>query len=215
LRVFVPLVDAFAMFFKNTVIFALILSTSALMAGTVEAQTPEPSPSPTSEESPDTETPTEDEDTSESPDAETPTEDEEDSSDTPSDTPDDESSTEAEEPTTPVEAEPIFVLDEEGSLSDGDMTLPEDGSLYDIYSFEGKSGNIVNIAVESSEFDTYLVLIDDNQDIIDENDDIAQNNTNSALSEIVLPRDGLYRVVVNGYDKADRGNYRITIRVEN
>lgn len=207
------------MFFKNTAIFALILSISSLITGTVEAQTPEPSPSPTSEESPDAETPeesdaetpTEDEENpSESPDAETPTEDE----DT-SDTPDDESSTEVEEPTTPVPAEPIFVLEEEGSLSDGDMTLPEDGSLYDIYSFEGKSGNIVNITVESDDFDTYLVLIDDNQEIIDENDDIAENDTNSALSEIVLPRDGLYRVVVNGYDKADRGNYRITIRVEN
>ncbi|MFP4006591.1 MAG: PPC domain-containing protein [Spirulinaceae cyanobacterium] len=191
------------MMFKNTIIFALILSISSLMAGTVGAQSPEPSPSPTSEESPDAETPEESE-------AETPTEDE----DT-SDIPDEDSATEAEEATTPVPAEPIFVLEEEGSLSDGDMTLPEDDSLYDIYSFEGKRGNIVNITVESDDFDTYLVLIDDNQEIVDKNDDISQNNTNSALSEIVLPRDGLYRVVVNGYNKADRGNYRITIRVEN
>lgn len=176
------------MFFKNKLVFALILLILSLTTGAVGAQSPEPSPSPTSPESPEEETPTEAEDNAESPEEET--------------------------PTTPVPAEPIFVLEEEGSLSDGDMMLSEDGSLYDIYSFEGQSGNIVNITVESSEFDTYLVLIDDNQDIIGENDDIAQNNTNSALSEIILPRDGLYRVVVNGYDKADRGNYRITIRVE-
>ncbi|MEC4805246.1 MAG: PPC domain-containing protein [Jaaginema sp. PMC 1079.18] len=135
---------------------------------------------------------------------------------TPSSTPSTETPIEIDEEDaiTPIPTESIVVLEEEGVLSDGDMMLPDDGSLYDVYSFEGVEGDVAYIAVESEEFDTYLVLVGPDQKIVAENDDIAQENTNSELSNITLTSDGTYRVVVNGYDRADRGNYKITIRVE-
>jgi hypothetical protein len=174
------------MFLNNTIIVSLLVLLGGFLPLATLAQTPTPTPTPTPAESP----------TPEASETETP-----------------ETPTEEDEVTTPIPTEPILVLEEEGSLSDGDATLPEDGSLYDIYSFEAKSGQIATISVGSEDFDTYLVLVNSQQEIIAKNDDIAENNTNSEL-RVVLPNDDTYRVVVNGYDKSDRGNYKITIRIE-
>ncbi|MDY6786232.1 MAG: CAP domain-containing protein [Cyanobacteriota bacterium] len=102
------------------------------------------------------------------------------------------------------------ILQEEGILADGDSVYEQDGSLYDVYSFEGRSGQEIAIAVESSDFDTFLAVFDDEDTIVGQNDDIDAENTNSYL-EIALPRDGTYRIFINGYDANDRGSY--TVRV--
>ena len=102
------------------------------------------------------------------------------------------------------------ILQEEGTLADGDSVYERDGSLYDVYSFEGKSGQEIAIAVESDDFDTFLAVFDDQDAIVGQNDDIAIDNTNSFL-EITIPRDGTYRIFINGYDARDRGSY--TVRV--
>jgi Bacterial pre-peptidase C-terminal domain len=103
-----------------------------------------------------------------------------------------------------------FILNERGRLENGDTILTGDGSLFDLYTFEGQRGQLVKISVVSPEFDTYLLLLDPDENDTAANDDAQQNNTNSYI-EVTLPKTGTYTVVVNGYDSNSRGNYLLTI----
>jgi uncharacterized protein YkwD len=131
------------------------------------------------------------------------------------------SSVEAPPPPQPAEATPTppanfpqaavrIVLQEEGTLADGDSVYERDGSLYDVYTFQGRAGQAIAITVESSDFDTFLAVFDEGDQIVGQNDDINENNTNSLL-EVTLPRDGAYRIFINGYDARDRGNYTVNV----
>ncbi len=101
------------------------------------------------------------------------------------------------------------LLDVTGDLVDGD-TVAQDGSLFDTYTFTGEVGQQVAIALESQDFDTYLLILDANQAVIDANDDVSSGNTNSALN-LTLPYTGTYTVIVNAYDSSGRGNYRLSV----
>jgi len=104
------------------------------------------------------------------------------------------------------------LLEETGTLAEGDATLG-DGSLYDESFFQGQAGQIVKITLESTEFDTYLILKDSSGEHIAINDD----GSNSSNAEIViqLPRDGEYRILANAFDATGRGAYRLTIAPAN
>ncbi|MCA1991565.1 MAG: trypsin-like peptidase domain-containing protein [Coleofasciculus sp. S288] len=104
-----------------------------------------------------------------------------------------------------------FILQEEGILGPGAPVLPTDGSLYRQYRFEGRAGQSVTISLASPDFDTYVALLDSDEQLIAENDDISQSNPNSELT-ITLPRTGTYSVIVNAYDRTGRGRYRLTVR---
>lgn len=104
-----------------------------------------------------------------------------------------------------------YDLLEKGSLEDGDLVIPSDGSLYDAFVWRGKEGDSVVITLESNSFDTYLAVQDSQGDIIAENDDLSEGNSNSSLS-IVLPEDGNYRLIVNSYDPKGRGDYTISVQ---
>jgi tetratricopeptide (TPR) repeat protein len=104
------------------------------------------------------------------------------------------------------------VLNVTGALEPGDPML-DDNSLYDVYTFEGTAGQSVAIALESTQFDTYLMLIHPNGEKIGENDDVAPNNTNSFLGGI-LPDDGVYTVIVNAFDETGRGTYQLQVSSE-
>lgn len=103
-----------------------------------------------------------------------------------------------------------IILQQSGRLSSGDEMAP-DGTLFDIYSFNGESGQTVMVTLESQEFDTYLVLIDDAGRVIADNDDRDVDTTDSEVSA-TLPLSGVYSVIVNGYSTADQGSYRLTVR---
>ncbi len=104
-----------------------------------------------------------------------------------------------------------FILQQEGILGPGASVLPSDGSLYRQYTFEGRAGQSVTINLASPDFDTYVALLDPNGQLIGENDDASQSDPTSQLS-ITLPRTGVYRVIVNAYDRRGRGRYLLTIR---
>jgi serine protease Do len=104
-----------------------------------------------------------------------------------------------------------FLLRQEGVLGPGASVLPADGSLYQQYTFEGRAGQSVTISLASQDFDTYLVLLDPEEQLIGENDDISQSDPNSQLT-ITLPRTGVYSVIVNAYDRGGRGRYILTVR---
>lgn len=104
-----------------------------------------------------------------------------------------------------------FILNEQGNLGPGALVLQEDGSYYREHSFYGTSGQTVTIAMESNEFDTYLILLGPNGELIDQNDDAAPGNLNSRLT-VTLPRTGSYTIYANSYDSSGRGRYTLTVR---
>jgi len=104
------------------------------------------------------------------------------------------------------------LLQTEGTLETGDTVLSDDGSLYDVHTFEGRAGQTVIISLESTQFDTYLLLLSPRGDVIAQNDDVSQGNLNSAIA-ITLPETGTYQVIANSYDSTGRGNYRLTVRL--
>lgn len=113
--------------------------------------------------------------------------------------------------TTAARAEtPQPILQVQGVLEEGDNVLDEDNTLYDVHSFEGKAGQSITISLESDNFDTYVLIADAEGKVLGENDDASENNSNSQI-EIVLPRDGIYHIIVNGYESKDRGSYTLTV----
>lgn len=104
-----------------------------------------------------------------------------------------------------------FLLRQNGILGSDSSVLPSDGSLYRTYTFEGRAGQSVRINLVSPDFDTYLELQDSEGRLIARNDDVDQSNRNSALA-VILPRTGIYRVIVNAYDSSGRGRYLLTVR---
>lgn len=101
------------------------------------------------------------------------------------------------------------LLQEQGNLGPGDLTL-NDGSYFQEFTFQGRAGQSVQIRLESGEFDTYLLLVDDGQNLVGENDDASSSTTNSELA-VTLPRDGVYTVVVNAFDRNGQGQFLLTV----
>ena len=99
---------------------------------------------------------------------------------------------------------------ERGTLEEGDRIIEEDGSFYDSYPLEAKSGESFTIALESDEFDAFVALIDAKGNIIEQNDDINEENSNSRI-RVTIPENGLYNVIVNAYDEGGTGDYILTV----
>ncbi|MCY4105120.1 MAG: DVUA0089 family protein [Chloroflexi bacterium] len=73
---------------------------------------------------------------------------------------------------------------------------------YQIYSFEGRTGQVVtiNMAATAGTLDTLLYLIDPNGFVLGDNDDaIVGETTDSLIGDIVLPQDGTYLVIATRY----------------
>ncbi|MEO0455442.1 MAG: PPC domain-containing protein [Cyanobacteria bacterium P01_A01_bin.114] len=105
-------------------------------------------------------------------------------------------------------AQSTTLLSEQGQLEVNDNRLDDD-SLYDLYRFTGDPDQQVTITLASSEFDTYLFLVDPNGDKLAENDDI-EGSTNSSLT-VNLPTAGEYMIVANSYNPFGRGAYTLTV----
>ena len=111
---------------------------------------------------------------------------------------------------TPSTQEQEVILQEKGTLSDGDLVLRSDESVYDEYTFEGSAGQVITVTLESPDFDTYLAVFSPTGELLGEHDDINKRNTNSQLT-ITLEITGKYRVIVNSYDKTGRGEYNLQV----
>ena len=114
---------------------------------------------------------------------------------------------------TEIAATQKYNLLEKGVLKEGDPVILSDGSLYDAYIWEGKKGDYLIISLESDDFDSYLAVQSPQGQIIAENDDFSPGNSNSGL-KVILPTDGVYRIIVNSYDPKGRGDYIITVTKE-
>ncbi|MBE9039632.1 M48 family metalloprotease [Oscillatoriales cyanobacterium LEGE 11467] len=112
--------------------------------------------------------------------------------------------------TKPAQLARTSLLEERGALERGDDRLPQDNSYYDVHEFEGRAGESVTIRLESRDFDTYLILVDPDNEPVAENDDATEGNSNSTLS-VTLPKDGTYLAIVNSYDSRGEGRYTISV----
>jgi len=118
----------------------------------------------------------------------------------------------AESLTAQVEPTGNVLLEVKGVLEEGDETL-NDGSLYDVYPFEGQAGQSITIRLESQDFNTNfnLLLVNSEWQQVSNRDDDA-GDTNSQLTA-VLPNEGTYLIVVNDLDRRGRGQYQLLITV--
>jgi hypothetical protein len=100
-----------------------------------------------------------------------------------------------------------------GSVIQGTLTVSDmqwsSGERYDLYTFYGQPGQSVTIAMSATEFDTYLILQDQNGSQLAYNDD-GGGGTNSLL-QFVLPYGGVYRIVARAYRANAFGSYSLTL----
>ncbi|MEM9218702.1 MAG: CHAT domain-containing protein [Cyanobacteria bacterium P01_F01_bin.150] len=102
----------------------------------------------------------------------------------------------------------FFQID--GRLESDDLINAADGSWYDQYFFRGNVDQSLTVILESRSFDTYLILLDANNNPIAQNDDISQNNRNSRVT-LTLPNNGIYTIIVNSYEPDSQGRYTLSI----
>lgn len=95
-----------------------------------------------------------------------------------------------------------------GSLGSWSYQL-SDGTAYDIYHFFGYEGERISFLLESTEFDAYLIIVDDAFMALAEDDNSAGDN--DALITMTLPYTGSYFVIANSYEVENTGAYTLTV----
>jgi len=96
-----------------------------------------------------------------------------------------------------------------GQLTTGDCHL-EDNSYADFYVFNGMQGQQVTITMNSSDFDTYLGLANEDGSFVVE-DDNGGGGTNSRIVAM-LPQTGLYVILANSAFPNQTGNYSLNLQ---
>jgi hypothetical protein len=94
-----------------------------------------------------------------------------------------------------------------GTLAPGDRQL-ESGEYADYYTMTFNAGEAVQLRLESSAFDTYLIVrtpAGRQQD----NDDLVSGNTSSGL-DIPVAEQGEYTIIVTSYRPGETGAYTLT-----
>jgi hypothetical protein len=97
-----------------------------------------------------------------------------------------------------------------GSLARTDQMLA-DSSYFDTYTYQGRAGERLRIAMTSSAFDTYLSIgqvTDGRYQEVANNDD--GDGTNSVI-DVTLPRAGAYQIRANSFLKGQTGGYTLQI----
>jgi uncharacterized protein (TIGR03437 family) len=89
-----------------------------------------------------------------------------------------------------------------------------DGSFLDLYGFYGFAGQQISVSLNSSAFDAYLFLANDDFDVLDEDDD-GGGGTNARIPTdtgfFTLPATGVYYIVANSFDPAQTGDYTVKL----
>ena len=99
----------------------------------------------------------------------------------------------------------------QGVLEEGDDRQSTDDSLQDPYTFKTNEGYAIDIVMESSDVDAYLMLADPDGNKVGENNDEVPGNNNARI-QVVAPSSGTYTVFANTYRPGEAGAYTLTIR---
>jgi hypothetical protein len=99
---------------------------------------------------------------------------------------------------------------ETGALTETDCLLPSDGSFVDYWQFQGTTGDVVIIDLSSSDFDTYLALLDGSGALAAQNDDFG-NSTNSHLA-FTLTSTGTWVIACTSLFPQVTGSYTLALQ---
>lgn len=99
----------------------------------------------------------------------------------------------------------------QGVLEEGDDRQSTDDSLQDPYTFKTNEGYAIDIVMESSEVDAYLMLAGPDGSKVGENNDEVPGNNNARI-QLTAPSSGTYTVFANTYRPGESGAYTLTIR---
>lgn len=95
-----------------------------------------------------------------------------------------------------------------GRLEPGDQMMGSDSTYADVWWLQGSAGQNVTIELRSSDFDTYLQLLDGTGTVLAE----SAGHPNSGLA-FQLPAAGTYQIVVNSNGTQRRsGSYTLSVR---
>ena len=79
------------------------------------------------------------------------------------------------------------------------------------WEFTGETGQVINLSMTSTDFDTFLELRDSQDEILAENDD-SNGTTDATIDLFALPADGTYSVIARGLSETDAGDYNLTLK---
>lgn len=84
-----------------------------------------------------------------------------------------------------------------------------DGTLADVYEVYLRAGQRLTITQQSSSFDSYLMLVNQTENVVAEDDDSA----GGANSRIVYtaPAEGVYAIYATSFNPRETGNYSLTV----
>lgn len=96
-----------------------------------------------------------------------------------------------------------------GQLAQGDATLGS-GEFINVYTFNGREGDQVDLRLQSTAFDPYLFINGPGDfALANDDDESGEDGTNSRLI-LTLPADGEYRVYATSYQAGEAGAYRLS-----
>jgi len=112
--------------------------------------------------------------------------------------------------TTPAQAQQQIAIGQaiSGSLTVSDLQWTS-SERYDPYLFYGQAGQFVTITMTSSDFDSYLILQDQNGNQVAFNDD-GGGGLNAQI-QTTLPMTGTYRIIARAYRANLFGNYTLML----
>ncbi|MFN8564099.1 MAG: PPC domain-containing protein [Anaerolineae bacterium] len=87
-----------------------------------------------------------------------------------------------------------------GDTVEGTLTADQPSQTYTL---DAEAGQAVNISLSSDDFDAYLSLLDDHDNVLAENDD--NSGTDSAILSFVLPQASSYSILVESYGQHNNG----------
>jgi hypothetical protein len=104
-----------------------------------------------------------------------------------------------------------FDRTEHGRLRAGDLQL-RSGELHDRYFFYGVAGQIVDVVLESEDFDPYLIVVGPDGQNLAENDDDDGSRVRSRI-QVELIETGVHRLATTTYQPGERGDYTLRFRL--
>jgi hypothetical protein len=104
-----------------------------------------------------------------------------------------------------------------GALTTTDCTL-DDGSFFDVFTFNGTAGQQVSVQMNSSAFNPFLFLVGPDDDLLfgDDSDNPHVNTTRipPGSGVVRLPQTGTYRIIANSFNAGATGSYTVLLSVD-
>lgn len=101
-----------------------------------------------------------------------------------------------------------------GSLTSSDCIFAGSNRYVDVYNFAGSAGQRVAVSMNSASFDTYLYLVNSNNQVLSEDDD-GGGGTNSRVPSVsgffTLPASGTYSIWASSFSAGSLGSYSLSV----